>query len=225
MDAGRSDAGRAAASHTAAAATPTMTPRALFTQAGVIATRTIGELLDTAALLHSQPLPAGIRVGCGSNTGGAGVLAADVCTEAGLNAPELPADLVTELLELLPDRASAANPVDATAGARNPLARPAAGHGPRSVGGENTMAAETLVARYLEANPEATARSRDVFAVTFDQAVAAEHEGVAGGVARDGLGGNVFETGTQWWGSRLVPLAVVERVGKLPRRGCLLDSL
>ncbi|MGW8381146.1 GNAT family N-acetyltransferase, partial [Actinacidiphila sp. SB3-2] len=39
VDAGRSEAGRrAAASHTAAAATPTMTRQALFTQAGVIAT-------------------------------------------------------------------------------------------------------------------------------------------------------------------------------------------
>ncbi|MDQ0958114.1 acyl-CoA synthetase (NDP forming)/GNAT superfamily N-acetyltransferase [Streptomyces sp. B4I13] len=116
VDAGRSDAGRrAAASHTAAAATPTMTRQALFTQAGVIATRTVGELLDTAALLHSQPLPAGSRAAVVSNAGGAGVLAADACTEAGLSVPELPTDLITELLDLLPDGASATNPVDATA--------------------------------------------------------------------------------------------------------------
>ncbi|MDI9885814.1 GNAT family N-acetyltransferase [Streptomyces sp. HNM0645] len=118
VDAGRSDAGRrAAASHTAAAATPTMTRQALFTQAGVIATRGIGELLDTAALLHSQPLPAGTRVAVVSNAGGAGVLAADACTEAGLTVPELPTELVADVLELLPDGASAANPVDATAAA------------------------------------------------------------------------------------------------------------
>ncbi|MDX6313084.1 MAG: hypothetical protein QOF44_2548, partial [Streptomyces sp.] len=116
VDAGRSAAGRrAAASHTAAAATPTMTRQALFTQAGVIATRTIGELLDTAALLHSQPLPAGTRVAVVSNAGGAAVLAADACAEAGLTVPELPAGLVTELLGLLPAGASATNPVDATA--------------------------------------------------------------------------------------------------------------
>ncbi|NBM19811.1 bifunctional GNAT family N-acetyltransferase/acetate--CoA ligase family protein [Streptomyces sp. GC420] len=118
VDAGRSTAGRrAAASHTAAAATPTMTRQALFTQAGVIATRTIGELLDTAALLHSQPLPAGSRVAVVSNAGGAGVLAADVCAEAGLSVPELPADLVSDLLAVLPPGATAANPVDATAAA------------------------------------------------------------------------------------------------------------
>ncbi|RSS03041.1 GNAT family N-acetyltransferase [Streptomyces sp. WAC00469] len=116
VDAGRSEAGRrAAASHTAAAATPTMTRQALFTQAGVTATRTIGELLDAAALMHCQPLPAGPKVAVVSNAGGAGVLAADACAEAGLSVPVLPADLVHGLTALLPEGATAANPVDATA--------------------------------------------------------------------------------------------------------------
>jgi acyl-CoA synthetase (NDP forming)/L-amino acid N-acyltransferase YncA len=116
VDAGRSEAGRrAAASHTAAAATPTMTRQALFTQAGITATRTIGELLDTAALLHAQPLPAGTKVAVVSNAGGAGVLAADACTDAGLVVPALGADLVDELLGLLPQGATATNPVDVTA--------------------------------------------------------------------------------------------------------------
>ncbi|MFF7356427.1 GNAT family N-acetyltransferase [Streptomyces filipinensis] len=116
VDAGRSEAGRrAAASHTAAAATPTMTRQALFTQAGITATRTIGELLDTAALLHAQPLPHGTKVAVVSNAGGAGVLAADACVDAGLVIPRLAADLVGELLALLPDGATASNPVDVTA--------------------------------------------------------------------------------------------------------------
>ncbi|MGW0771184.1 bifunctional acetate--CoA ligase family protein/GNAT family N-acetyltransferase [Streptomyces sp. NPDC002676] len=116
VDAGRSEAGRrAAASHTAAAATPTMTRQALFIQAGITATRTIGELLDTAALLHAQPLPHGTRIAVVSNAGGAGVLAADACVDAGLVVPRLAADLVEELLALLPEGATAANPVDVTA--------------------------------------------------------------------------------------------------------------
>jgi acyl-CoA synthetase (NDP forming) len=116
VDAGRSEAGRrAAASHTAAAATPTMARQALFTQAGVTATRTVGELLDIASLLHSQPLPAGARVAVVSNAGGVGVLAADACAEAGLAVPQLGADLVEELPALLPEGAGAANPVDTTA--------------------------------------------------------------------------------------------------------------
>ncbi|WP_306316713.1 MULTISPECIES: bifunctional GNAT family N-acetyltransferase/acetate--CoA ligase family protein [unclassified Streptomyces] len=116
VDAGRSEPGRrAAASHTAAAATPTMTRQALFTQAGVTATRTIGELLDTAALLHAQPLPKGRRVAVVSNAGGIGVLAADACAEAGLAVPPLAPELVDRLLDVLPADARAYNPVDATA--------------------------------------------------------------------------------------------------------------
>ncbi|MFD9637241.1 bifunctional acetate--CoA ligase family protein/GNAT family N-acetyltransferase, partial [Streptomyces violascens] len=116
VDAGRTETGRrAAASHTAAAATRTMTRRALFTQAGITATRTIAELLEAAALLHAQPLPAGSRVAVVTNAGGAGVLAADACAEAGLVLPPLGADVVGDLLTVLPEGASAGNPVDATA--------------------------------------------------------------------------------------------------------------
>ncbi|MFE7761057.1 GNAT family N-acetyltransferase [Streptomyces sp. NPDC057438] len=116
VDAGRTDAGRrAAASHTAAAATRTMTRGALFTQAGITATRSIGELLETAALLHSQPLPAGSRVAIVTNAGGAGVLAADACAEAGLSLPAPTPELIDDLLAVLPDGAAVGNPVDATA--------------------------------------------------------------------------------------------------------------
>ncbi|MGW6058092.1 bifunctional acetate--CoA ligase family protein/GNAT family N-acetyltransferase [Streptomyces sp. NPDC055189] len=116
VDAGRTEAGRrAAASYTAAAATRTMTRQALFTQAGITATRTIGELLEAAALLHSQAAPAGNRVVIVTNAGGAGVLAADACAEAGLTLPRLPVDLMDDLLAVLPAGARTANPVDATA--------------------------------------------------------------------------------------------------------------
>ncbi|GGL16480.1 bifunctional acetate--CoA ligase family protein/GNAT family N-acetyltransferase [Streptomyces flaveus] len=116
VDAGRTDAGRrAAASHTAAAATRTMTRGALFTQAGITATRSVGELLEVAALLHSQPLPAGPRVAIVTNAGGAGVLAADACAEAGLSLPAPTPELIDDLLAVLPDGAAVGNPVDATA--------------------------------------------------------------------------------------------------------------
>jgi acyl-CoA synthetase (NDP forming)/GNAT superfamily N-acetyltransferase len=116
VDAGRTDAGRrAAASHTAAAATPTMTRQALFTQAGITATGSVGELLETAALLHSQPLPAGTRVAVVTNAGGAGVLAADACAEAGLSLPPLTPEVVDDLLSVLPEGATVGNPVDVTA--------------------------------------------------------------------------------------------------------------
>ncbi|MCX3059881.1 bifunctional acetate--CoA ligase family protein/GNAT family N-acetyltransferase [Streptomyces beihaiensis] len=116
VDAGRTEAGRrAAASHTAAAATRTMTRQALFIQAGITATRTIPELLETAALLHSRPLPGGERVAVLTNAGGAGVLAADACVEAGLTVPRLTGPLLDTLRSVLPDGARVTNPVDAGA--------------------------------------------------------------------------------------------------------------
>ena len=72
------------ASHTAAAATPLVTREALFEQAGVIVTESLGDLIGTAAFLSSQPCPAGRRVAVVSNAGGAGVLAADACVDGGL---------------------------------------------------------------------------------------------------------------------------------------------
>ena len=82
---GRSATGkRLAGARAAKAATPLVTRQALFAQAGVIAAANLGELLDTAALLASQPVPAGRRVGVVSNTRGAAVLAADACSDAGL---------------------------------------------------------------------------------------------------------------------------------------------
>ncbi|WKX13968.1 bifunctional GNAT family N-acetyltransferase/acetate--CoA ligase family protein [Streptomyces sp. NL15-2K] len=116
VDAGRTEAGRrAAASHTAAAATRTMTRQALFTRAGITATRSVGELLETAALLHSQPLPAGNGVAVVTNAGGIGVLAADACAEAGLALSSFGDELTHDLKAVLPDGAAIGNPVDATA--------------------------------------------------------------------------------------------------------------
>ena len=113
---GRSAAGqRAAASHTAAAATPLVTQEALFAQAGIIACRSLGELTAAAALLASQPLPAGHRVAVISNAGGAGVLAADACGDHGLQVATLSRSVQRKLNGLLPPGAAVAGPVDTTA--------------------------------------------------------------------------------------------------------------
>ena len=115
VHAGRSEAGqRAAASHTAAAATPLITREALFAQAGIIAARDLGELVDAAALLASQPVPAGGRVAIVSNAAGAGLLAADACTDTGLHVAVLDERVQEELRRLLPAGAEVTGPVDAT---------------------------------------------------------------------------------------------------------------
>jgi acyl-CoA synthetase (NDP forming)/GNAT superfamily N-acetyltransferase len=113
---GRSaDGQRAAASHTAAAATPMVTQEALFAQAGIIAAAGLGELVEAAALLACQPLPAGERVAIVSNAGGAGVLTADACGDDGLRVAVLSRATQRRLGRLLPPGAAVAGPVDTTA--------------------------------------------------------------------------------------------------------------
>jgi len=115
VHAGRSAPGqRAAASHTAAAAAPLITRQALFEQAGIIATTGFGELLDAAVLMASQPIPAGRVVAIVSNGGGAGVLAADACAEAGLAVATTAPGIRNRLREVLPPGSALAGPVDTT---------------------------------------------------------------------------------------------------------------
>jgi acyl-CoA synthetase (NDP forming)/GNAT superfamily N-acetyltransferase len=107
--------GGAAASHTAAVATPLVSREALFEQAGVIATPGFGELIETAALLASQPVPAGRTVAIVSNVGGAGVLAADACADLGLTVHRPHGLTSRRLRALVPDTGSVGGPVDTTA--------------------------------------------------------------------------------------------------------------
>jgi acyl-CoA synthetase (NDP forming)/GNAT superfamily N-acetyltransferase len=116
VHAGRSEAGqRAAASHTAAVATPLVTREALFEQAGIIATSSFGELMGATALLSTQPPPAGRTVAIVSNVGGAGVLAADACTDLGLAVHHPDAETRQRLRGLVPAAGSVNGPVDTAA--------------------------------------------------------------------------------------------------------------
>ncbi|HJZ10145.1 MAG TPA: acetate--CoA ligase family protein, partial [Trebonia sp.] len=116
VHAGRSEAGQqAAASHTAAIATPLVSREALFEQAGIIATPGFGELVEVTALLASQPPPAGRTVAVVSNVGGAGVLAADACTDLGLAVHHPRGQLKRQLHALVPGGGAVTGPVDTTA--------------------------------------------------------------------------------------------------------------
>jgi len=90
------------------------TDQALFEQAGVIATGSFGELTETAALLATQPVPAGRTVAIVSNAGGAGVLAADACAELGLTVHQ-PRGLTRRRLRTLLPGGTVTGPVDTTA--------------------------------------------------------------------------------------------------------------
>jgi acetyl coenzyme A synthetase (ADP forming)-like protein len=111
---GRSAAGaRATSSHTGALlAASDVTVDALFRQAGVIRTDTLGELFDVAALLSSQPAPRGNRVVILTNAGGPGILCADACATNGLEVVELPSTLRARLRRFLPAEAGIDDPVD-----------------------------------------------------------------------------------------------------------------
>ena len=115
---GRSAAGaRATSSHTGALiGASDVTVDALFHQAGVVRTDTLGEFFDVASLLANQPLPAGRRVAILTNGGGPGILAADACDADGLVVPPLPDEVRDALAEFLPPEAALGNPVDTIEG-------------------------------------------------------------------------------------------------------------
>ncbi len=123
VNVGRSAAGRRLAAMRATTAVPHLTRQALFEQAGVIATANFGELLDAAALVASQPVPGGRRVGVVSNTRGGGMLAADACGDVGLQVASLAGDTLQALADLLPADAVATGPVDTTAAVRSGVFR------------------------------------------------------------------------------------------------------
>jgi acyl-CoA synthetase (NDP forming)/RimJ/RimL family protein N-acetyltransferase len=113
VHAGRSEAGqRAAASHTAAVVSPLVTREALFEQAGIIAVPSFGELMGATALLATQPPPAGRTVAIVSNVGGAGVLAADSCTDLGLSVHHPGTETSRRLRAVIPAGGSVDGPVD-----------------------------------------------------------------------------------------------------------------
>ena len=98
----------------APASTSLVGREALFEQAGVITTHGFGDLIEAVALLATQPVPAGRTIAIVSNVGGAGVLAADACTDLGLSVHH-PAGLTRRRLRMLAPAGTVTGPVDMTA--------------------------------------------------------------------------------------------------------------
>ena len=116
VHAGRSAVGqRAAASHTLGNIGSLITREALFEQAGIIATPSFGELMGATAFLATQPAPAGRTVAIASNVGGAGVLAADACTDLGLDVHHPGERTKGRLRAIIPGEGSVNGPVDTAA--------------------------------------------------------------------------------------------------------------
>jgi len=100
------------ASHSAALASPQIAADAVLRQAGITRVDTLEQLFDVAQAFAHQPLPAGRRIAVVGNAGGPGVLAADAADGAGLTMATFSEMTMARLVELLPDVAQIANPVD-----------------------------------------------------------------------------------------------------------------
>lgn len=115
---GQTEAGsRAVTSHTAALAGSHPAYRAIFSRYAVIEGRDLDEMIDIAVgfLACSRKLPAGNRMGICTSSGGAGVLMADACMNAGLAVPALDVKTREAIDVHLPSYGTSQNPVDSTA--------------------------------------------------------------------------------------------------------------
>jgi acyl-CoA synthetase (NDP forming) len=122
---GRSSTGmRAAASHTGAMAVAGELFESACRQAGLVLARNIREAGITAASFVNRPLPRGRRVGIVTGGGGLGVVAADACTEFGLEVPALSPATLDSIQALLPDYFVPGNPVDLVAGLNLTVVKP-----------------------------------------------------------------------------------------------------
>ena len=110
---GQSNAGnKAAASHTGALTTDSKVFDAVCRQAGIVKVEQPMDLLDLAAAFSSLPLPKGNRAAIMTLGGGWGVVTADLCSQFGLDVPELSLEIIKRIDKILPPYWSRSNPVD-----------------------------------------------------------------------------------------------------------------
>jgi acyl-CoA synthetase (NDP forming) len=81
-------------------------------QAGIVKVDQPMELLDLSAAFSSLPLPQGNRVAIMTLGGGWGVVTADLCNQFGLDVPDLSAELIVRIDQILPPYWSRSNPID-----------------------------------------------------------------------------------------------------------------
>jgi len=88
---------RAVSSHTASLAGSTEVWKTAISQSGAVSVSSVDELVDVAVTFYCLPPMTGKRVGVIAGAGGATVLAADQCEEAGLDVIPLPQSIREEL--------------------------------------------------------------------------------------------------------------------------------
>ncbi len=112
----RAEGAKAAASHTGALASDDRVFDGMCRQLGILRAQTVEEAFEWGATLATQPLPKGRRVVIFTSVGGWGVLAADACSDEGLEVIPLPQDIKAAIDELVPPRWSRNNPIDLAGG-------------------------------------------------------------------------------------------------------------
>lgn len=103
---------KAASSHTGAIAGSDQSYSAAFHQSGVIRVGDVATLFNLAQAFSSQPLPKGPNLAVVTNSGGPGILTADVADRSSLTMASLSQDTIRKLQEFLPSYAAFYNPVD-----------------------------------------------------------------------------------------------------------------
>jgi acetate---CoA ligase (ADP-forming) len=120
---GSSEAGQAAAlAHTGSVAGDDAVVSSVLNQLNILRVDSIEELLNTAALLGYDRVPAGRRMGVITASGGACDIIADRSSDQGITIPPFAAETADKITPHLPSFATAHNPLDVTgvglAGAR-----------------------------------------------------------------------------------------------------------
>ncbi len=119
--AGKSQTGRrATVSHTASIIKNYTLYMSAFRQAGIVVVDSLRELVNVARVYDKSGLPRDERVAVITNSGGAGVLAADELGSKGISVPDSSKDLERLKAEgKVPAIASLANPIDVSASGRD----------------------------------------------------------------------------------------------------------
>jgi acetyltransferase len=116
---GRSEVSkRAAATHSGSLAGAAEVVDAAFRQGGIVAVRSLNELIDTVSILSCDSFMkkyrGGRRIGVLSGSGGECTLVSDAAAGAGLEVPELTAATQSRLQETVADFGNMNNPLDGT---------------------------------------------------------------------------------------------------------------
>ncbi len=113
LKSGRTAAGQdATTSHTGSLSGNDQLYDAALAQAGAIRCQTLAEMIDTARIFTTQPLPAGPRLGIITSSGSLGALAADTAINNGLNLPPPSPELVSAIKKDAPSWMNVKNPLD-----------------------------------------------------------------------------------------------------------------